>query len=146
MNELPVNIFQELDRDKELMFQIKNKLSYLDKIKASMMFNYYYYSSVYNFSEGSNKYKDAIQVLKFFILKEDNLLNQIPYLNNTYQIAIMMNSEELLQLLIGKNSNIISIKTDASKVGLLLAFIYKKFNITRTEMLSETLFFAESML
>ena len=68
-------------------------------------------------TEGLKDPRMVEHALYYFIAKEDNMSSQIPVFNNTYQMADMTQEKDLFRTLAGRNSNIMSLTSDAAKVG-----------------------------
>lgn len=141
------NVFAEVDRDKELFHSIKAAAKDVDKDLAKLFFNYYMHLFLFNYAtEGLKDPRMVEHALYYFIAKEDNMSSQIPVFNNTYQMADMTQEKDLFRTLAGRNSNIMSLTSDAAKVGALLALTHKVYGISKTEMLTRTLFLSQSMV
>lgn len=141
------NLFAEIDRDKELFYSIKGHGSEADKDLAKLFYNYYLNLFLFNYATDQTKdISMVVAAMYYFIIKEDNLSNQISVFNNTYQMALMTQEKDLFRTLAGRQSNIMSLTSDAAKVGALLALAHKIYGISKTDMLTRTLFLAETMV
>lgn len=141
MTTLP-GLFETVEKENKLYHDIKIKTSAADKINATLMFNYYLYNAIYGFYKNTSSYGDVRNCLRNFIIKEDNLNPSIAAINNTYQMAIMLDTKNLTDLLIGKPSKLLNLSSDAAKLGALLALHYRLYGVGKLDMLSETLFLA----
>lgn len=140
------NIFEEIDKDRELMVSIRQEFKSQRLQEDEIFYNYYFYQSLVSYKMSSIKEIDYLSCMFYFILKEDNITNSIAALNNTYQICNMMSEKEIFKLLIGKKSSIISLNSDAAKMGALLSLIYKSQELSKTEVLEKTLLFYKNVL
>lgn len=146
MTMMPNQIFAAIDKDKELFQQIKARYAKDNKIEARLYFNYYFYDSIMRLHLNKNAKEQILKTIRYFCVKEDAVVSQMPPLNNTYQIAIMMGNDDLLSVLMGRASNTILLNSDAAKLGALIAYGYKIYNIGKTDILTETLFSSQNMI
>lgn len=141
MTNLLVNIFDEVDEEKRLLLQIKSKMENVERNDATLLFNYYLYTSVFLLAkEKTNARSDVRNTLRAFIAKEENAATNLAALNNTYQIACMQTSDNIIGVLSGKASTMLNLNSDAAKLGALLALYYKLYQVPKLDILKETLF------
>lgn len=134
------NLFEEIDEEKKLYFNIKIKVSKINVIEARLLFNYHLYTAIYFFHRSDMVFAHVRQCLRAFIAKEENLNTHIAVINNMYQIASMMDKDFLITILSGQQSNLLVLNTDAAKLGALIALNYKVHGIKKLDLLKETLF------
>ncbi len=139
MKELK-NLFLILDQEQKLFHEIKQKKSKEDKIKANMLFQYHMYSAIYKMSEVKPALDETRKALLFFIISTEQLTPAIAVINNSYQMSIMIDREQLTNILMGGKSTFFDATSDAAKLGALLALNFKFTGYTKSDLLSETLF------
>lgn len=139
------NIFASIENEKTLFYQIRNDFK-IDKSKSNVRFNYYFYMALYLYESGEDIAEVILNAFLYFIGQDLNLDSSIAIINNTYQIAVMLQPEVLYKILTGSNSNLMNINNDAAKVGALLALNYKIYNIGKLDLLRKTLFLAQNMI
>lgn len=141
MTNLLNNIFEQVDEEKKLLLDIKLKINNIEKDDAKLLFNYYLYTSIFLLAkQKSNARTEVRHTLRAFIAKEENITVAVASLNNTYEIGCMQTPESLINVLSGKPSTMLNLTSDAAKIGALLALYYKLYQISKLDILKETLF------
>ena len=140
------DIFGGLSEESKTYHKIKQVSNNQDKILARLLFTYYLCDQIKEYYENYLCGEFTKQALLYFIVKEDNLSNHIAVINNTYQMAVMMDRTQLLMMLVGQTSNMLVLGSEAAKLGALLALRYKISGVGKLETLRETLLLAESMV
>lgn len=138
MTEL-VNIFNRIAEEQELYHKVKTALSTYEPTRSNMLFNYYLYNAIYQIDSKGVSHYLVVKSLKYFIAKETNLNPKIAVINNTYQMAIMLEFDQLLHILMGQQTNLLLLNSDAAKLGALMALDCKLTGVPKSELLRETL-------
>lgn len=128
---------------------IQNNFLDYNKLKASCEFNITYYTTLLNIIEQKpikQIENTFFQSLVYFFIKERNLKTTIRNITGIYELSLMFPTTEILEVAMGKNSDLISINSDADKVGLLMGLYSQLTSKTRNEILEETLLFSKNMI
>lgn len=136
------NIFDKIAEEQVIYHKIKAKTMIEDSIRANMLFNYYLYYAIREMSGVNNAHIEVRLCLKNFIIKETNLAPKVATINNTYQMAVMLDNYFLVRTLMGQQSNLILLNNDAAKLGALMALDFKMTGISKSDLLNETLLLA----
>lgn len=134
------NLFDTVDEEKKLYFDIKAKMSGFNVIESRLLFNYHLYTAIYFFHKSDMVFGHVRKCLRAFIAKEENLAIHIAVINNMYQIASMMDKDFLVSVLSGQQSNLLVLNSDAAKLGALIALNFKVHGTKKLDLLKETLF------
>lgn len=136
-----IKLFDSLAKEKETFLSIKSRVTEAEKSASGFLFYYHLYNAIHEFySKEITKGEHTRSALKYFIAKEENLSNSIAVINNTYQMAIMLDRQTLLSILTGRANKILVLGSDASKLGALLAMNYLVYAVEKGDLLSEILF------
>lgn len=128
---------------------IQNNFIDYNKLKASCEFNISYYSALLSIIEQKSTQEIEASLfpsLVYFFIKERNLKITIRNITGIYELSLMFPMSEILDVAMGKTSDLISVSNDADKVGLLMGLYSQLTSKTRNEILEETLLFSKSMI
>lgn len=147
MTMMPNNIFREVDHDRDLFNQIKKASALYGELESNLYFNFYLYETALMFHKGQTvNVKRFYYCIEHFCNSNRQLELQTPIINNTYQIASMQNTDSIIAALMGRTTPIFNLNSDAAKLGALMALVYKKFGIGKTEQLSEALLLTKNVI
>lgn len=147
MTNLLKEIFSEIDQDKVLINNITTITFEVPYPKAILNYNYNFYTYLHNLVEGIEPNQEHLfKAVYYFIAKEKQMSQQIPALNNSFQMASSFAKDDLLNIIILRRSNLLQINSDAAAIGALMALHSKIYHTTKTEIFAETLFMAKSMV
>lgn len=135
-----------LDEEKILYNEIRKEFENTNMAFNSLMFNYNLYTALYNILNEKDFRHNVISTIMYFIAKEGSIMNSLAVINNTYLILIMCDKDFIIRTLSGQKSNIILVDNDAAKLGALLALTTVLLDISKLDLLKETLFYTENML
>ena len=147
MTNLLKEVFSEIDQDKILINNIMAVANTVPYPKAVLGYNYHFYTYLHNLVEGIEPNAEHLfKAVYYFIAKENNMNQQIPALNNSFQMANSFVRDDLLNIIISRRSGLLQITSDAAAVGALMALHSKIYHTSKTEIFAETLFIAKNMV
>ena len=147
MTNLLKDVFSEIDQDKILINNIMVFASNVPYPKAELGYHYHFYTYLNNLVEGIEpNEKHLFKAVYYFIAKEKSMNQQIPALNNSFQMANSFVRDDLLNIIIVRRSGLLQITSDAAAIGALMALHSKIYHTSKTEIFAETLFTARNMV